>query len=97
VAHGAVVGVDRVAAREAVMTNPVQQILFDLKAKYGFTIARHMACAGYQWETPGGLVYGCAYDTTITCDECKYGNSGGRKNPTSGCNQEKIPLKYAHD
>lgn len=27
----------------------------------------------------------CGYNTTLTCDECKYGR--GRKNPEAKCNQ----------
>ena len=29
----------------------------------------------------------CGYNTTIDCDECKYG--GGRKDPEARCNQEE--------
>lgn len=29
----------------------------------------------------------CGYDTTIDCEDCKYGGLGGRKNPEAKCNQ----------
>lgn len=29
----------------------------------------------------------CGYNTTIDCEDCKYGGSGGRKNPEARCNQ----------
>lgn len=31
--------------------------------------------------------YECSYNTTIDCDDCKYGSCGGRKDPAAKCNQ----------
>ena len=31
--------------------------------------------------------YDCEYRTTITCEDCKYGSCGGRKDPEAKCNQ----------
>jgi len=31
--------------------------------------------------------YDCGYNTKITCDDCKYNNSPGRKDPEAKCNQ----------
>jgi hypothetical protein len=45
--------------------------------------ARHPKCRGTYDEWSGD--YGCEYDTTTTCDECKYGV--GRKDPEAECNQ----------
>lgn len=47
--------------------------------------AKHAKCAGYSFWTDCGYEYDCAYQTTITCDDCKYG--GGNKNPEAKCNQ----------
>ena len=45
---------------------------------------RHPKCKGYQ-QTHDPYDYDCEYETTITCDECKYGV--GRKDPEAKCNQ----------
>ena len=29
----------------------------------------------------------CGYNTTLTCDECKYSGLGGRKDPKAKCNK----------
>ena len=29
----------------------------------------------------------CGYNTTIDCEDCRYGGRGGRKNPEARCNQ----------
>ena len=44
-------------------------------------------CAGYVVDTPNGRDYECAYDTKITCDECKFNNPPGRKDPTAKRNK----------
>jgi hypothetical protein len=46
--------------------------------------ARHPKCEGYYSEYFGE--FDCAYETTLTCDECKYGPCGGRKDPEAKCN-----------
>jgi hypothetical protein len=46
---------------------------------------RHPKCMGYEDSTPNGTEYGCGYETTITCDDCKYGH--GNKNPEAKANQ----------
>ena len=48
--------------------------------------SRHPKCRGYRTQDIGwGSEYECGYETTIDCDECKYG--GGRKDPEAKCNQ----------
>jgi len=44
-------------------------------------------CAGYENWTNWGYDFDCGYETTIDCDDCKYG--GGRKDPEARCNQLK--------
>lgn len=49
---------------------------------------RHPKCKGIQLSDIGnGSDYNCGYNTSITCDECKY--CGGRKNPEAKCNSIK--------
>ena len=55
----------------------------------GVNNKRHPKCRGYVIPDPGhgwGDDFGCDYETTIDCDECKYG--GGYKDPEAKCNQE---------
>lgn len=48
--------------------------------------SRHPKCKGYRTQDIGwGSEYECGYETTIDCDECKYG--GGKKDPEAKCNQ----------
>ena len=42
-------------------------------------------CKGYAVDTPNGWDFDCRYDTTLDCDECKYG--AGRKDPEAKCNK----------
>jgi hypothetical protein len=42
-------------------------------------------CLGYYDEMNGD--YDCEYDTSISCEDCKYGGCGGRKDPDAKCNQ----------
>jgi hypothetical protein len=52
---------------------------------------RHPKCKGWyknDWGMINGADWGCDYETTIDCDECKYG--GGRKDPEAKCNQKNI-------
>lgn len=42
-------------------------------------------CQGYYDEWAGD--YDCGYNTAITCEDCKYGSCGGRKDPAAKCNQ----------
>jgi len=46
-------------------------------------------CKGYKYFTDCGYEFDCGYDTTIECEECKYGSCGGRKNPEAKINQQK--------
>ena len=47
---------------------------------------KYEKCAGYQCNHPlDPPEWDCGYNTTIDCDECKYG--GGRKDPEAKCNQ----------
>jgi hypothetical protein len=48
---------------------------------------RHPKCLGYIIYTLDGNEYGCDYNTTINCDECKYANNGIGKDPAADCNQ----------
>lgn len=46
-------------------------------------------CKGYRTDGPDGYDFDCEYDTTINCDDCKYSNARGRKDPAAKCNQRK--------
>ena len=46
---------------------------------------RHPKCKGYKVSSMDGDEFDCEYNTTLSCDECKYGK--GRKNPEAKCNQ----------
>lgn len=46
---------------------------------------RNVGCKGFKYMTDCGWEYDCGYNTTLDCEECKYG--GGRKNPESKKNQ----------
>jgi hypothetical protein len=46
---------------------------------------KHPKCKGYKtWEGE----FDCAYDTTLDCEDCKYGL--GRKDPKAKCNRMRI-------
>lgn len=50
---------------------------------------RHPRCKGIVLEyNDGEFEYDCSYNTSLDCDDCKYGI--GRKDPEAKCNQ----LKY---
>ena len=55
------------------------------------TMPQHPKCKGYKIETLDGTEYDCGYETTITCEECRYcdGNNGRGKDPAAKCNQQK--------
>ena len=45
-------------------------------------------CKGFiQWEFGLEHDHDCGYNTSIACDDCKYG--GGNKNPEVKCNKIK--------
>jgi len=48
-----------------------------------YTKTRHPKCLGSHDEMNGD--YDCEYQSSLTCEECKYGI--GRKNPEAKCNQ----------
>lgn len=48
---------------------------------------KHPKCGGYKEWTDYGYEFDCSYNTTLECDECKYGV--GRKDPAAKCNQLK--------
>ena len=48
---------------------------------------KHPKCKGYKYWTAWGYEFDCGYETTIDCDQCKYG--GGTKDPEAKCNQLK--------
>lgn len=45
---------------------------------------KHPKCKGYQMDYDP-YDYDCDYNTTITCEDCKYGM--GKKDPEAKCNQ----------
>ncbi len=48
---------------------------------------KHPKCKSYQCNHPLDPVeYDCEYKTKIDCDECKYSQWGGRKDPEAKCN-----------
>jgi len=51
---------------------------------------RHPKCKGWyknDWGMINGPDWGCDYNTTIDCDECKY--CGGEKDPNAKINKQK--------
>jgi hypothetical protein len=50
---------------------------------------RAQKCAAVRSSNPNDPDVACGYETTITCDDCKYGAGGGRKDPQAKCNQPK--------
>jgi hypothetical protein len=44
-------------------------------------------CKGYAVDNMDGTEYECGYNTTLDCDQCKYG--GGSLNPEAKRNQIK--------
>jgi len=46
-------------------------------------LTKHPKCTGYYDEWNGD--YGCHYNSSLSCEECKYGC--GRKDPEAKCNQ----------
>ena len=61
------------------MSNKKLEDLFDNTTK----MQKHPKCKGTYNEWAGD--YNCEYQTTLECDECKYGH--GRKDPEAKCNQ----------
>jgi hypothetical protein len=45
---------------------------------------RHPKCLGFYDAFLGE--HNCEYDTKLTCEECKYCNAGGRKDPAAKYN-----------
>lgn len=45
---------------------------------------KHPKCEGYKTHEGD---YDCGYNTTLMCEECKYGL--GHKDPEANCNQPK--------
>lgn len=46
---------------------------------------KHHKCGGYSEHTPNGTEYDCSYQSSLTCEECKYGL--GTKDPNAKCNK----------
>lgn len=46
-------------------------------------------CKGFKHMTDCGWEYDCGYNTIITCEECKYCDYGGKKDPNAKCNKIK--------
>jgi len=60
----------------------------DLKVIASEEPKKHPKCLGYECGNPlDGYDFDCEYQTILTCDECKYGGHGGRKDPEAKCNQ----------
>lgn len=60
---------------------PAQKLTDDLLDKQ----KKHPKCAGYRTWTDCGYEYNCGYQTTLMCEDCKYGM--GNKDPEAKCNQ----------
>lgn len=71
----------------------VEKMIKELKPQLNIlgvsgSFSRRPKCKGFKTPDYGwGSDYDCGYETTIDCDECKYG--GGRKNPEAKCHQNK--------
>jgi hypothetical protein len=50
---------------------------------FAISAEKHPKCKGYMMLFTGD--YDCAYNTNLSCEECKYGV--GRKDPEAKCNQ----------
>jgi len=48
---------------------------------------KHPKCQGYWTHGMDRSKFNCHYETTINCEDCKYGAYGGRKDPEAKCNQ----------
>jgi len=49
--------------------------------------SKHPKCKGFKIPDIGwGYDYDCGYNTSIDCDECKYGS--GKKDPEAKCNRQ---------
>ncbi len=46
---------------------------------------KHPKCKGTYDAFNGD--YDCEYMPSFACEDCKYGNNGGRKDPEAKCNQ----------
>jgi hypothetical protein len=55
--------------------------------KKNYISEKHPKCAGYTVFCSHGDDFDCGYNTTLLCEECKYGI--GKKNPESKRNQLK--------
>lgn len=44
-------------------------------------------CRGFKSMTDLGYEYDCGYNTSLDCEECKYGGCGGNKDPEAKDNQ----------
>lgn len=45
----------------------------------------HKKCGGYSEWTPNGVEYDCHYQSSLSCEDCKYGL--GTKDPEAKCNK----------
>ena len=65
------------------ISKPADQIAL-LKNKRTSCEKAFFKCLGY-YDYYGE--FDCGYQTSITCEDCKYGVCGGRKDPEAKCNQ----------
>lgn len=65
------------------MTDSINRELIEIFSPIQTT--KHHKCLGTYNEWQGD--WDCGYQTTISCDDCKYSNGGGRKDPEARCNQ----------
>ncbi len=49
---------------------------------------RHPKCKGYQHYNFDYSEFECEYGSNLTCEDCKYGPCGGRKDPAAKCNRD---------
>lgn len=49
---------------------------------------KESGCKGYKYWTDCGYEYDCGYNTTLSCEKCKYSGLG-RKDPEAKINQQK--------
>lgn len=56
-------------------------------AKRRDNLQRSKCKAVHRQHGANGDDFSCGYDTTINCDDCKYAQYPGRKDPAAKCNQ----------
>lgn len=62
------------------LTNQRGEVVITLEPKP----KKHLKCRGY---TNWALEFDCEYESTVMCEDCRYGGHGGRKDPEAKVNQ----------